>query len=132
MADEDRPRNPYLTPLQLVSGAYFPFLAVVVLASAGLGVLALGKLPGRIGILLILTSVHVVVGLFALFRGVEEKDEFELELADKGQRGLAKLVEQVGRNGDWTRLTSSVCTHNLWPTCTWTATGNRSLSSAGR
>jgi len=93
--DDNRPRNPFLTPLQLVSGAYFPFLAGVVLASAGLGVLALGKLPGRIGILLILTSVHVVIGLFALFRGVDEKDEFELELADKSQRRLAKLVEQV-------------------------------------
>ena len=34
-----RPLNPYLTPLQLVSGAYFPFLGGMVLASAALGVL---------------------------------------------------------------------------------------------
>src|SRR5262249_36171349 len=41
--DESRPGNPYLIPLQLLSGAYFPFLAGVVLASAGLGALVLSK-----------------------------------------------------------------------------------------
>jgi Zn-dependent protease with chaperone function len=95
----DRPRNPYLTPLQLVSGAYFPFLASVVLTSAGLGLLVLSKwrapLTIALGGLLILTSIHVVVGLFALFRRVDEKDEFEIELPGNKQPGLAKLVEQV-------------------------------------
>src|SRR5947209_5691983 len=94
-----RPRNPYLTPLQLVSGAYFPFLAGIVLTSAAFGVLVLVKLHGRLGItlgsLLILTSIHVVVGLFALFQHVEEKDELEVALPDKRQPRLAKLVEQV-------------------------------------
>jgi Zn-dependent protease with chaperone function len=94
-----RPRNPYLTPLQLVSGAYFPFLGGIVLTSAALGLLVLSKSRGvyaiSLGGLLILTSGHVVVGLFALFRRVEEKDEFEIELPDKRQPGLAKLVEQV-------------------------------------
>ena len=68
----DRPRNPYLIPLQLISGAYFPFLGGMVLASAALGVLVLSKWHGRfaiyLGLLLILTSVHIVIGLFALFR----------------------------------------------------------------
>jgi Zn-dependent protease with chaperone function len=95
----DRPHNPYLTPLQLVSGAYFPFLAGIVLASAGLGLLVLARwrtpLAITIGGLLILTSVHVVVGLFALFRRVEWKDELEIELPDKRQPGLVKLVKQV-------------------------------------
>lgn len=94
-----RPRNPYLTPLQLVSGAYFPFLAGTALASAALGALVLSKGHGRFaivfGALLILTSAHVVIGLFALFQRVEEEDEFEIELPDKWQPGLAKLVEQV-------------------------------------
>src|SRR5262245_45786534 len=98
--DEVRPGNPYLIPLLLLSGAYFPFLAGVVLASAGLGALVLSKWwPARpaivVGGLLILTSVHIVVGLFALFQRVDEKDVFEIELPDKGQRGLAKLVERV-------------------------------------
>jgi Zn-dependent protease with chaperone function len=97
--DETRPRNPYLTPLQLVSGAYFPFLAGVVIVSAALGGLVLSKLRGPLAIslggLLILTSLHVVVGLFAVFRSVEDKDEFEIELSDKRQRGLADLVEEV-------------------------------------
>jgi Zn-dependent protease with chaperone function len=94
----DRPRNPYLTPLQLVSGAYFPFLAGIVLASAGLGALVLIRSHGRLlitGGVLLLTSGHIVVGLLALFRRVEEKDELEVELPDKRQPGLAKLVEQV-------------------------------------
>ncbi len=94
-----RPRNPYLIPLLLVSGAYFPFLAGIVLASAALGVLVLSKWHGRIPIalggLLILTSLHIVFGLFALFQRVEEEDEFEIELPDKWQPGLAKLVDQV-------------------------------------
>jgi Zn-dependent protease with chaperone function len=98
--DESRPRNPYLTPLLLLSGAYFPFLACVVLVSAGLGALVLSKWwPARLAIvlggLLILTSVHIVVGLLALFQRVDEEDELEIELPDKWQRGLAKLVEQV-------------------------------------
>jgi hypothetical protein len=97
--DEDRPRNPYLTPLQLVSGAYFPFLGGMVLASAALGSLVLSKWHGRfaiiLGLLLILTSVHIVIGLFALFRRVEEKDEFEIKLPDKWRPGLAKLVKRV-------------------------------------
>jgi Zn-dependent protease with chaperone function len=97
--NDNRPRNPYLTPLQLVSGAYFPFLAGIVLASAGLGALVLSQWHGWLAIslggLLILTSLHIVVGLFALFQRVEEKDEFEVELPDKRQPGLAKLVEQV-------------------------------------
>ena len=33
--------------------------------------------------------------MLALFQGVDEKDEFEVELPDKRQPGLAKLVEQV-------------------------------------
>jgi Zn-dependent protease with chaperone function len=96
---ENRPRNPYLTPLLLVSGAYFPFLAGIVLASAGLGALVLSNWHGRIatflGMVFILTSVHVFVGLVALFRRVEEEDEFEIELPEKWQPGLAKLVDQV-------------------------------------
>jgi Zn-dependent protease with chaperone function len=95
----DRPGNPYLTPLQLVSGAYFPFLGGVVLTSAALGALVLIKWRGPLaisfGVTLILTSLHVVLGLFALFRGVEDKDELEIELPGKRQLGLAKLVEQV-------------------------------------
>jgi Zn-dependent protease with chaperone function len=94
-----RPRNPYLPPLLLVSGAYFPFLAGIVLASAGLGALVLSKGHGwraiSVGGLLILTSIHVVVGLFALFQHVDEEDELEVELPDKRQPGLAKLVDQV-------------------------------------
>lgn len=97
--DEGRPGNPYLLPLQLLSGAYFPFLGGIVLASAGLGMLVLSRWQARPGIvlggLLILPAIHVVVGLFALFRHVEEEDEFEVELGDKQQTGLAKLVEQV-------------------------------------
>src|SRR5438128_2314313 len=96
---ERRPSNPYLTPLLIVSGAYFPFLGGVVLASAALGALVLSKWHGRLaiyfGILLILTSVHIVFGLFALFQRVEEEDDFEIELPDKWQPGLAKLVDQV-------------------------------------
>ena len=95
----NRPRNAFLAPLQLVSGAYFPFLGSIVLASAGLGTLVLIKSHGLLAIsvggLLLLVSGHIVVGLLALFRGVEEKDEFEIELPDKRQPGLAKLVEQV-------------------------------------
>jgi Zn-dependent protease with chaperone function len=97
--DEDRPGNPYLTPLQLVSGAYFPFLAGAVLALAALGALVLTKWNGLfaviLGILLILTSLHIVFGLTALFQRTAEGDEFEIELPDKWQRGLAKLVERV-------------------------------------
>ena len=67
-----RPRNYYLIPLRLVSAAYFPFLAGLVLVSAGLGVLVLSNLHGRrslsLGILLLLTSIHIVVGMFALFQ----------------------------------------------------------------
>jgi hypothetical protein len=33
--------------------------------------------------------------LFALFRRVEQEDEFEIELPDKWQPGLAELVDQV-------------------------------------
>ena len=81
-----RPRNPYLTPLLLLSGAYFPFLGAMVLASAGLGALVLSKWQTRPAIILggisILTSVHVVVGLLALFQRVDEEDEFEIELPD--------------------------------------------------
>lgn len=99
VAEHDRPRNPYLAPLLLVSGAYFPFLGGMVLASAGLGALVLSKWHGRLpiyfGMLLILSSVHIVVGLFALFQRVEEEDEFEIELPDKWQPGLAKLVKRV-------------------------------------
>src|SRR5262245_40020312 len=94
----DRPRNPYLIPLQLVSVAYFPFLGGMVLASAALGALVLGKWHGRaaivLGVVLILTSVHIVIGLFALFRRVEWKDELEIKLPDKWRPGLAKLVER--------------------------------------
>lgn len=98
--DEVRPGNPFLMPLQLFSGAYFPFLACVVLASAGLGALVLSKWwPARpaivVGGILILTSIHIVVGLFSLFQRVDDEDEFEIELPDKWQPGLAKLVEQV-------------------------------------
>jgi Zn-dependent protease with chaperone function len=97
--DEVRPHNPYLTPLLLVSIAYFPFLAGVVLVSSAFGMLVLAKVPGRagaiLGLPLLLTSAHIVVGLFALFRRVDEKDEFEVELPDRRQAGLVKLVEQV-------------------------------------
>jgi Zn-dependent protease with chaperone function len=93
-------RNPYLTPLLLLCAVYFPFLGGMVLATAGLGALVLSKWQERprsllFGLLLILTSVHIVTGLFALFRRVDEDDEFEIELPDKWQRGLAKLVEEV-------------------------------------
>ncbi|HEX4588808.1 MAG TPA: M48 family metalloprotease [Gemmataceae bacterium] len=95
----DRPRNPFLTPLQIVSGAYFPFLAGVVLIAAALGALLLSRWHNRIAIVLgalwILISVHIVIGLFALFRRIKEDDELEIELPDKWQRGLAKLVERV-------------------------------------
>jgi Zn-dependent protease with chaperone function len=71
----------------------------MVLASAGLGAIVLSKWQGRVamvlGGLLILTSVHIVVGMLALFRRVDEGDEFEIELPDKWQPGLAKLVERV-------------------------------------
>jgi Zn-dependent protease with chaperone function len=71
----------------------------MVLASAGLGALVLIKWQGWLAIilggLLILTSLHILVGLFALFQRVETEDEFEIELPDKRQPGLAKLVEQV-------------------------------------
>jgi Zn-dependent protease with chaperone function len=97
--DEDRPRNPYLTPLRILSGIYFPFLAGMVLASAALGALVLSKWDGSLaillGIVLILTSAHIAIGLFALFQRVKEADEFEIELPHKWQLGLAKLVEQV-------------------------------------
>jgi Zn-dependent protease with chaperone function len=92
----DRPHNPYLTPLQLISGAYFPFLAGIVLASAGLGVLVLVKLHSiRLGGLLILTSLHILGGLFTLFQRPDDKDEFEIAVRDKSQAGLAKLVDKV-------------------------------------
>lgn len=94
-----RPRNPYLTPLQLVSAAYFPFLAGIALISAGLGVLVLSQWQGRIafvvGGLLVLSSLHIVIGSLALFQRAQEEDEFEIELPDKWQPGLAKLVQQV-------------------------------------
>jgi Zn-dependent protease with chaperone function len=95
-----KPSNPFLIPLQLLTGAYFPFLGGVVLASAGLAALVLSNWQARprrliLGVLLILTTVHIVIGLLALFRRVEEEDEFEIELPDKFQRGLAKLVDQV-------------------------------------
>lgn len=44
---------------------------------------------------MILTAVHIVVGLLALFHRVDERDEFEIELPDKRQAGLAKLVDRV-------------------------------------
>jgi len=91
--------NPYLAPLLLVSGAYFPFLGGMVLASAGLGVLILTRGQGRLaivlGLTLILTAVHIVIGLFALCQRVKEEDEFEIELPEQWQPGLAKLVERV-------------------------------------
>jgi len=94
-----RPRNPYLTPLQLASRAYFPFLVGIVLVSGGCGALVLiqwhGLFAMALGGLLVLTSVHIVVGLFPLFQRVEETDEFEIELPDKWQPALAKLVRQV-------------------------------------
>ena len=97
--DEHRPHNPYLTPLQLVSGAYFPFLVGVVIVSAGLGWLVLSKWRGTLAIalggLLVLTAVHVIVGLFALFQRVADEDEFEVEVPDKRQPGSVKLVSQV-------------------------------------
>ena len=69
------------------------------LASAGLGLLVLTTRHGffavSLGGLLVLTSIHVVVGLFALFQRVEGKDEFEVDVSDKRQPGLVKLVEQV-------------------------------------
>src|SRR5438874_6891550 len=101
----DRPRNPYLTPLQLVSSAYFLFLGGVALASAALAALAAlalfnvitGNWHGRRGyrpilamlfliLISILISAHIVLGLLTLFRRVEEKDELEIELPDKWQR----------------------------------------------
>jgi Zn-dependent protease with chaperone function len=71
----------------------------MVLASAALGVLALTKWHGLfaiiLGVLLIVTSIHIVIGLFALFRQVSDEDEFEIDLPEKWQSGLARLVEQV-------------------------------------
>lgn len=92
-------RNPYLTPLLLVSAAYFPFLGGMILASAGLGALVLSRWHGLhamvVGAGLVLISLHIIIGLFALLQREGEEDEFEIELPDKWQRGLAKLVDQV-------------------------------------
>lgn len=94
-----RPRNYYLMPLRLVSFAYFPFLACMVLVSAVLGLLVLAILRGRgaiyLGIMFLVTSVHLLIGFSALFQRVDEDDAFEIELPDKWQPGLAELVEQV-------------------------------------
>lgn len=99
-----RPGNPFLIPLQLVSGAYFPFLGCIVLVLAGSGLLLLSQWRGRftiiLGSFLILTALHIVIGLFALFQRVNTEDAFEIELPSKGQKGLEKLVERVATERD--------------------------------
>jgi Zn-dependent protease with chaperone function len=94
-----RPGNPYLIPLQLVSALYFPFLAGMVLATGALAALVLTKLQGRgaiiLGLILIVTCLHIVFGLLALFQRVDETDELEIKLPKEWRPGLAKLVKRV-------------------------------------
>jgi Zn-dependent protease with chaperone function len=53
-------------------------------------------IPGAIlGVFLVLTALHVLLGLTALLWKVNDKDEFEIELPEEWQEGLVDLVQDV-------------------------------------
>jgi Zn-dependent protease with chaperone function len=104
--------NPFRVPLLLLMGMYFPFLAGVCLVGLSLGGWliwwGLGQVNHQdgsrsvmgapslaIGGLLILTVLHVLWGLRALFHKNDDKDDLEFELPHQWQEGLAELVEEV-------------------------------------
>lgn len=56
-------------------------------------------IPGALlGAFLILTALHVLWGLTALFWKIDDKDEFEIELPDQWQEGLIELVRKVAED----------------------------------
>jgi len=104
--------NPYRMVLLFLLAGYFPFLGVLTLGLmvVGAGLIIWGVLgvqgpdgfakvfgiPGAIlGAFLILTALHVLLGLTALLWKIDDEDEFEIELPEQWQEGLVDLVEKV-------------------------------------
>jgi Zn-dependent protease with chaperone function len=117
---KDGPRpagNPFRVSLLLLLTGYFPFLTLLCLAVGGLAawliVWGLGqpRIAGRwanplgpvaiaVGALAALPVLHVLWGLRALFWRRNDKDEWEVELPDQWQEGLAELVDQIATDRD--------------------------------
>jgi Zn-dependent protease with chaperone function len=104
--------NPFKMVLLVLLAGYFPFLGILTLGliGAGIGLIVWGifgvmgpdgfakvfGIPGAIlGVFLVLTALHVLLGLTALLWKVNDKDEFEIELPEEWQEGLVDLVQDV-------------------------------------
>jgi Zn-dependent protease with chaperone function len=109
--------NPFRSLLLVLLAGYFPFLAALTLGliGAGIGLIVWGVIgmsgpdgfakvfgfPGVIlGVFLILTALHVLLGLTALLGKIDKKDEFEIELPEQWQEGLVALVKKVADERD--------------------------------